>query len=65
MMNTTKEQEYYNNELAEKAMNAAIRLIQDEIGVESGDEASVFFSGDDGENMIDILTRYIKQENNS
>lgn len=34
-------------ELAEEALNKAIHLIQERMGVQTGDVAGVFFSGED------------------
>jgi hypothetical protein len=52
-----------NNEeittLAQDALDAAARLIQDRIGVETGDFAGVFFSNG---KMEEILQEYIREE---
>ena len=52
-----------NNEeittLAQEALDAAARLIQDRLGVETGDFAGVFFSNGKAE---EILQEYIREE---
>lgn len=48
--------------LAEEALNEACRHIQDVIGVESGDLASMFFSGKNQDLIQEILSRYIESE---
>ena len=49
-------------ELAQDALDAAARSIQDALGVETGDFAGMFFSGEAGETIIQILVQYIEQE---
>ena len=51
-------------ELAERALDAACLLIQDELGVKSGDVAAHFFSGSDDKEILLILRRYIQSEIN-
>ena len=48
--------------LAEDALNEACRHIQDVIGVETGDLASMFFSGKNQDLIQEILSRYIESE---
>lgn len=48
--------------LAEDALNEACRHIQDVIGVETGDLASMFFSGKNQDLIQEILSRYIQSE---
>lgn len=48
--------------LAENALHEACRHIQDALGVESGDTAGLFFTGDREEIVLDILTAYIDTE---
>jgi hypothetical protein len=48
--------------LAENALHEACRHIQDALGVESGDTAGLFFTGDREDIILDILTRYIDTE---
>ena len=48
--------------LAENALHEACRHIQDAFGVESGDTAGLFFTGDREDIILDILTRYIDTE---
>lgn len=48
--------------LAEEALNEACRHIQDVIGVESGDLASMFFCGKREDLIQEILSRYIESE---
>lgn len=49
-------------QLAEDATNIAIKHIQDFLNVETGDFASRFFSGSRYDMMVNILSRYIKEE---
>lgn len=48
--------------LAEDALNEACRHIQDVIGVETGNLASMFFSGKNQDLIQEILSRYIQSE---
>ena len=50
---------------AEKEVNEALARIQKQMGVEYGDFASVFFSGEKGEQLdaaIDLIAEYIEAE---
>ena len=51
-------------ELAERALDAACLVIQDELGVKSGDLAAHFFSGSNEKEIMLILRRYIQSEIN-
>jgi len=57
---------YMTNEdvsnLALEALNVACRHIQDTIGVETGDLAGLFFSGENFETVDLVLRRYITLE---
>jgi hypothetical protein len=48
--------------LSENALHEACRHIQDALGVESGDTAGLYFTGDREDIILDILTRYIDTE---
>ena len=48
--------------LAENALHEACKHIQDALGIQSGDTAGMFFTGDREEIILDILTRYIDTE---
>jgi hypothetical protein len=48
--------------LAEGALDAAARYIQDELGVEFGDNAGMFFQGEAYDAIIRILTDYAEEE---
>lgn len=48
--------------LAEGALNAAARYIQDELGIETGDAAGMFFTGKNLEMIMDVLTEYAEYE---
>jgi hypothetical protein len=48
--------------LAEGALDAAARYIQDELGVEFGDNAGMFFQGENLSMILDILTQYAEDE---
>lgn len=50
------------DDLAEEALNAAVLLIQDRLGVETGDLAGLFFSGLAEHDTKEWLRRYIKAE---
>lgn len=52
------------NALADEALNVACRLIQDRLGVETGDVAGLYFSGPQDEQIRTILFGYIKTELN-
>jgi hypothetical protein len=50
-------------DLAENAANAAIKHVQDVLGVESGDFAGMYFSGDDNwTDLKTIIFEYINAE---
>jgi len=53
------------DDLAEEALDAAVRVIQDRLGVETGDHAGLFFSGSAGDDIKEWLRRYIKSELNN
>jgi hypothetical protein len=57
---------YMTNEdvskLADQALNEACRYIQDVIGVETGDLAGIYFSGNNKDAIEAVLTRYINLE---
>ena len=46
-------------ELVELAMNAACAAVQDKLGIEPGDAAGQFFSGQQGELVQSALARYV------
>ena len=46
-------------ELVELAMNAACAAVQDKLGIEHGDAAGQFFSGQQGELVQSALARYV------
>ena len=48
--------------LAENALHEACRHIQDVLGVQTGDTAGLYFTGDREDIILDILTRYIDTE---
>lgn len=50
------------DDLAEEALNAAVNLIQERLGVEAGDLAGLFFSGLAEHDINVWLTRYIQSE---
>ena len=49
-------------ELAHRALNEAVRYIQDELGQEYGDFAGMFFTGQAEDTIQKILAQYIKEE---
>jgi hypothetical protein len=49
-------------DLADEALNEAVRYIQDKLGVETGDLAGLFFSGVAERGMKELLTHYIRSE---
>ena len=49
-------------QLAEDALNSACLSIQDSLRIESGDVAGIFFSGDKGEAVINLMKEYIRME---
>jgi len=48
--------------LADQALNEACRHIQDVIGIQTGDVAGIYFSGDNKKAIEAVLTRYINLE---
>ena len=48
--------------LAENALHEACRHIQDALGVQTGDTAGLFFTGEREDIILDIFTRYIDTE---
>lgn len=57
--------EYTNQgieELARDALDAAALCIQDRLGVETGDLAGLFFSGNMERDIVKIFEQYIKAE---
>lgn len=48
--------------LADEALNEAVRYIQDRLGVDTGDLASRFFSGQFEDVIKRVLIKYIEQE---
>jgi hypothetical protein len=49
-------------DLAFNALGQACIHIQDHFGVKTGDTAGLFFSGEEEDAIIDILSRYIRTE---
>lgn len=49
-------------ELADEALNEAVRYIQDRIGVDTGDFAAQFFTGEFEDVIKRVLIKYIEQE---
>jgi len=49
-------------QLAEGALTVAVKYIQDHLGVETGDYAGVFFTGEAEDAINDILVQYINNE---
>lgn len=49
-------------DLADNAANAAVKHIQDVLGVQTGDLAGMHFSGDNWDIMVSILAKYIQEE---
>ena len=48
--------------LAEDAAHAALMHIQDAMGIETGDNASMYWSGPEWDQLITMLENYIKYE---
>jgi hypothetical protein len=48
--------------LANDALDAAALSIQDALGIEDGDFAGMFFAGDAGKTILEILTDYAREE---
>ena len=60
-------EKHYMNEqqikdLAEEALHAAARSIQNTLGVETGDVAGIFFTGKYADKIHEIFEMYIKYE---
>ena len=49
-------------QLADNALNEAVRYIQDQLGVQTGDYAGVFFTGKAEDIINDVLVQYINGE---
>ena len=49
-------------ELADEALNKACLHIQESLDIETGDLAGMFFSGNEGERIKNILHNYITEE---
>lgn len=49
-------------DIAEGMLNAAIAFAHELLGIESGDVAGQFFSGNDGELVLDVFSRFIRAE---
>lgn len=49
-------------DIAEEALNVAIRHIQDDLGVTTGDLAGMFFSGDSFDTIKNVFVEYIQAE---
>jgi hypothetical protein len=50
------------NDLAESALDIACAFIQEQMNIETGDVAGIFFSGDNQKIIESILRNYIKTE---
>ena len=48
--------------LADQALSEACRHIQDALGIKTGDVAGMFFSGDNKDQIEEILKEYISLE---
>ena len=49
-------------DMAEAALNQAVRHIQDMMRIETGDAAGFFWTGEKGDIVLHILKQYIKYE---
>lgn len=49
-------------DLAEEALNAACRVVQERLGIKSGDLAALYFQGHTERVITDILRGYIRTE---
>ena len=50
------------NDLAESALDVACLFIQEQLNVQTGDLAGLFFSGKAKEMILEVLQDYISQE---
>jgi hypothetical protein len=50
------------NDLAESALDIACAFIQEQMNIETGDLAGIFFSGDNQKIIESILKNYIRTE---
>jgi hypothetical protein len=50
------------NDLAESALDVACSFVQEQLNVQTGDLAGLFFSGKAKEMILDVLKDYISQE---
>ena len=49
-------------DLADTSANIAVKHIQDQLGVQTGDLAGMHFSGDNWDTIVSILADYIQEE---
>ena len=49
-------------DIAEEALNAACRVVQERLGIKSGDLAALYFQGRTERVITDILRGYIRTE---
>lgn len=49
-------------DLADHALNQACLVIQDTLGIKSGDIAGLFFTGEKGDQFIALMKEYILME---
>ena len=52
------------DEIADEALNAACRVVQDRLGVTSGDFAALYFQGYTERVITDILRGFIREQIN-
>ena len=52
------------DEIADEALNAACRVVQDRLGVTSGDFAALYFQGHTERVITDILRGFIREQIN-
>lgn len=50
------------NDLAESALDVACSFIQEQLNIQTGDLAGLFFSGKSKEMILEVLQDYISQE---
>ena len=50
------------NDLAESALDVACAFVQEQLNVQTGDLAGLFFSGKAKERILEVLQDYISQE---